>query len=254
MVGSVRSNLNAMLYCSDQSKELLSSDSIRMLNDIRDALSDLDKALEGGFAAAPEEALDPLVTGLMALAGLAQESMVRGTGWRFMEMGRRLERGVQTAAIIRCLLGNEVNGQDQDILIEAMLLSIESLISYRRRYRARMGVQSSLDLVMMDTSNPRSLLFQIEELSKHISQLPSGNNIKHELSLEQKQILEVETQVKLSHLTELSSREAGKRDRLTSKLDSVIKSLGVLSLSITDKYFDHRETSRQLVRRSWEAK
>src|SRR5690606_35203063 len=128
-----------------------------------------DHALSGGLASAPEEALDPFVTALMALAGLTQESMVRGIGWRFMEMGRRLERGMQTTSVIQCLLVPEVSEPDQNVMIQSLLLSLEALISYRRRYRARMGVQSCLDLVMMDTNNPRSLLYQLEQLNKHVS-------------------------------------------------------------------------------------
>ncbi len=251
-LGSVRSNLNAMLFCSDESKELLSSDTLRVINDIRDALTDLDTALAGGLASAPEEALDPLVTALMALAGLAQESMVRGIGWRFMQMGRRLERGLQTTTIIDSLLVPEVSGSDQNTLIEAMLLSMEALISYRRRYRARMGVQTSLDLVMMDMSNPRSLLFQIEQLAEHIQKIPKSPDTRHELSAEERSVLEAQTLIKLSTLTELSTRDEGQRKALKETLARMKTLLGAISNFITDKYFDHRETSRQLVRSSWE--
>ena len=167
-MGSVRSNLNALLYCADESKELLSSDTLRVINDIRDALYALDHDLAGGLTAAPEEALDPLVTALMALSGLAQESMLGGVGWRFMQIGRRLERTVQTAGVIQHLLVVETNEHDQSTLIQALLLTLENLISYRRRYRARMGVQSSLDLVMLDINNPRSLIFQLDELNKRL--------------------------------------------------------------------------------------
>ena len=121
--GSVCANLNAMLFCADESKELLSSDTMRVINDIRDALSELDTTLSGDLASAPEEALDPLVTGLMALSGLAKESMVRDFGWRFMDIGRRLERGVQTTTVMRNLLVPEVPESDQKTLIHALLLS-----------------------------------------------------------------------------------------------------------------------------------
>ncbi len=252
-LGSVRSNLNAMLFCSDESKELLSSDTLRVINDIRDALNELDTALQGGLASAPEEALDPLVTALMALSGLSHESMVHGVGWRFMEMGRRLERGTQTANIIRELLVPEVNPSDQQVLIEAMLLTMETLISYRRRYRARMGVQSSLDLVMMDTSNPRSLLYQIDKLAEHIQHLPKAPDNRHELATEERAILEAQTSIRLSLLTELSNvRDEGQRKMLLACLDRLSELLGTMSNLITDKYFDHRETSHQLVRSTWD--
>ncbi len=252
-LGSVHSNLNAMIACADESKELLSSDTMRVINDIRDTISELDTALSGGLAAAPEEALDPLVSALMALSGLAQESMVRDFGWRFIEIGRRLERGLLTTIIMKNLLVPEVPESDQTVLIEALLSSLESLISYRRRYRARMGIQSSLDLVMMDTSNPRSLLFQIEHLGSHINALPKSTESRHELTPKERAILECETVIKLSLLKDLNNRIDGKRQRLDQNLGRISDLLGSLSNFISDSYFDHRESSQQLVRSTWEA-
>ena len=245
--GSVSANLTAMLNCADQSTELLSTDTLRVINDIRDGLVELDSTLAGDLAAAPEEALDPLVTALMALAGLAQESMIRDIAWRFMEIGRRLERGLQTTAIINSLVVPEVAEVDQNVLLQTALQSTEALISYRRRYRARMGVQSSLDLIMLDTDNPRSLLFQLESLNQHIQQLPKAHDNKHELLPEERASLECKTLIELSLLTDLSARENGRRVLLAKNLTRVTELLWSISGLISDKYFNHRESSRQLV-------
>jgi uncharacterized alpha-E superfamily protein len=250
--GSVRSNLNAIIYCADEAKELLSSDMLRVVNDIRDALLELDGALSGGLTSAPEEALDPLVSALMALSGLSQESMVRDFGWHFMEIGRRLERAHLTTVAIERLLVQDVAESDQAVMIETLLLSLESLISYRRRYRARVGVQSSLDLIMMDTTNPRSLLYQIEALKTHIGALPSTTEASHELTLKERILLECETVLKLPVLSELSQRVEGKRINLATGMSRMKTLLASLNNVITDTYFDHRETSQQLVRRQWE--
>ena len=253
-VGSVRSNLNAIINCADEAKELLSSDMLRVVNDIRDALLDLDDSLSGGLASAPEEALDPLVSALMALSGLSQESMVRDFGWRFMEIGRRLERGTLTTVIIESLLVPDASETDQAVLIESLLLSLESLISYRRRYRARVGAQSSLDLIMMDTSNPRSLLYQIEALKVHIAKLPRPTDSMHELTSKERLLLECETVLKLPLLSELSLRsEDGKRANLAASLTRMKYLLAALNVEISETYFEHREASQQLVRRSWES-
>lgn len=249
-MGSVRSNLNALLYCADESKELLSSDTLRVINDIRDALYALDNDLAGGLAAAPEEALDPLVTALMALSGLAQESMLRGVGWRFMQIGRRLERTVQTAAVIEHLLVVETLEHDQSTLIQALLLTLENLMSYRRRYRARMGVQSSLDLVMLDINNPRSLIFQLNELNNHLSHLPKAPEIRHELALEERAALEAKTLVKLALLKELSAREDGQRKVLKKQLKQLTSLMNDVSRYVSNKYFDHKTSSQQLVSNS----
>lgn len=254
-VGSIRSNLNALLYCADESKELLSSDTLRVINDIRDALNALEPTLYGAQGgrcmAAPEEALDPFVTALMALSGLAYESMIRGMGWRFMQMGRRLERALQTTRLLQLLLVPEVNVQDQNMLIQAVLQTSENLISYRRRYRGRMGIQSSLDLLMLDTSNPRSLLYQFEQLRLHIKALPRAIETRHELSLEERAVLEGETMVKLIQLTELCIREDGQRTYLDEVLGKLMGLLGDVNQHVSDKYFDHKTNVRQLVSSNW---
>lgn len=251
-LGSVHSNLNAMLFCSDQSKELLSSDTLRVINDIRDALAAMDSALAGGLGSAPEEALDPLVTALMALSGLSHESMLRGIGWRFMEIGRRLERGVQTTAIIKSLLVPQVAEPSQHILVQALLLSLEVLISYRRRYSARINVQSSLDLVLLNGENPRSLLFQLERLHQHINTLPTNEEHQHELAAEARMTLEAQTLIKLARVSELSLHKKGMRHNLASTMEHVSTLLAATSNVISEKYFEHRESSRQLVSNTWE--
>ena len=253
VIRSISSNLRSMLYCADETKELLSSDTFRVINDIRDALGSLDRNFSGSLASAPEEALDPLVTALMALSGLTQESMIRGFGWRFMDMGRRLERGYQIATAIKALTVPVLAESDQSKLCEALLLSLEALISYRRRYRARIGVSTSLDLVMMDNTNPRSLIYQIEQLGLHIRALPRAKTQLHELPPDERRILECESLLKLSSLAELSQADGFSRSQLDELMKKIMALLSGLSDLITDKYFDHRETSQQLVHSAWES-
>ena len=38
---------------------------------------------------------------LAAFGGLVADSMTRGQGWRFLDMGRKLERAVQIAVLLR---------------------------------------------------------------------------------------------------------------------------------------------------------
>lgn len=246
--GSIATNLNAMLYCADESKDMVSSDMFRIINDIRDNLTDLRQSLSSGMMTAPEEALDPLVTALMALAGLAQESMVRGMGWRFMEIGRRLERAIQTNSMLDSLLSECEDLQEESTLITALLLCVENLINYRRRFTANLRVEPCLDLVMLDSNNPRSLIFQLEQLTKQLGLLPRATNGSHELSSEERAATEAQTLVKLSSLQSLSTIEENCRPHLQENLTKVNALLETVSKLISDKYFDHRESSQQLVR------
>lgn len=253
-MGSVKSCLSAMLNSAEESKELLSSDTLRVINDVRDVMMGLDKALRGGLVSAPEEALDPLVTALMALSGLSQESMIRGTGWRFMEIGRRLERGLQTITLIRALLVKEVSEGEQATLLQSMLHVLEVLITYRRRYRARMDIAQGLELTLIDVSNPRSLLYQFEQLQSHISQLPQVGISSRELQAEERALLEANSTLRLSHLVDLArpGDASGRRDELDQVLGRLYHLLTTIGTVVSDKYFDHRVGPQQLVRAVWE--
>jgi len=251
-VGSVYFSLNAMLRSADDSKELLSSDTLRVINDIRDALEGLDENLQGGLGLAPEEALDPLVTALMALSGLSQESMIRGIGWQFMEIGRRLERGMQTIAIMENLLTQSVSESDENTMFQALLQSVEALVSYRRRYRAAVNIQQVLELVLLDESNPRSLLFQCMQLREQVCKLPRTKASSYELSPEERAVIECETNVRLSALNEICESPTETPERLKAHLDKLNALLASTSDLVSRKYFEHRVGPQQLVSQNWE--
>ena len=250
-MGSIKSTLNAMLNSADQSKELLSTDTLRVINDLHDELDSLDYSMAGGLASAPEEALDPLVTTLAALSGLMQESMVRGVGWRFMELGKRVERAQQIITTLRALTTPVTGETDQSTLLTTLLVSMEVLITYRRRHRNRTGVELGLELVMLDPTNPRSLLFQLEALQHHIAELPRAGKTREELEEEERALLEAVTTLKLSRLPQLLTTSTDKREDLDRLLEQLNKLLLDFNSLVSDKHFDHRVDAQQLVTTFW---
>lgn len=252
VAGSVRSTLNSMLYAADQSRELLSSDTMRVINDVRDALDQLDQSLDENLASAPEETLDPLVTHLMSLSGLMQENMIRGVGWHFIQIGKRIERAFQTANTIHSLMSVVLNEQDQSTMLTSLLTTLEVFITYRRRYRSRTDLRLALQLVMLDTSNPRSLLYQFEELKKHIDELPEINSGSGAvLTPAERASLEAVTLIKLSRLEQVLLSKTDKRKNLQGLMEKLNELCCSISDAITDKYFDHRVSGKQLVSTLW---
>lgn len=244
-LGSVRSTLNSMLTSAAESKELLSSDTLRVINDLHDELDYLDSALAGGLASAPEESLDPLVTGLIALSGLMQESMVRSVGWRFMELGKRVERAEKIITTLKALTEPVAGEADKSTLLIALLTTMDVLLTYRRRGRQRGGLQLGLDLVMLDPNNPRSLLFQLECLQQHLAQLPGIDASKSALTDEERALLEAISRLKLARLPQLLVVTAGKRAAMAKLLKALEQHLLDFSTLISDKHFDHRSDSQQ---------
>jgi uncharacterized circularly permuted ATP-grasp superfamily protein/uncharacterized alpha-E superfamily protein len=245
--GSIRSTVNSLLSSADESKELLSTDTLRVITNLRDALDVLDQNLATGLTSAPEEELNPLVTGLAALAGLMQESMIRGTGWRFMELGKRIERALQTIATLRALTKPVTDEADQSTLLTALLRSMEVLITYRQRGRERHGLELGLELVMLDASNPRSLLFQLTTLQQHIAELPKAGALNDDLDEEERALLEAVTSLRLSRLSKLLETSSGKRVEMDALLVKLEKLLKYFSHVLSDKHFDHRPDKPQLV-------
>ena len=100
--------------------------------------------------------LDDATAALVTLAGFAMDGMTRDLGWRFMSIGRRLERLQFQSTVLQGALAMDKNG-NLDWLLELS----DSIITYRARYRAQPEWLPVLDLLLLDETNPRSIVFQL---------------------------------------------------------------------------------------------
>jgi uncharacterized circularly permuted ATP-grasp superfamily protein/uncharacterized alpha-E superfamily protein len=115
--------------------------------------------------------LDTLLSDMAALAGLWNESTVRGLAWRIGDIGRGLERSlVLLDALVPGLPGPQGDAErtDTDVLtLEVLLAANESLVAYRRRYRSDVEVEATCSLLITDPSNPRSLAASLLRIAGH---------------------------------------------------------------------------------------
>jgi uncharacterized alpha-E superfamily protein len=116
-----------------------------------------------------------ILSGMLALSGLASENMVRDPGWRLMDLGRRLERGQQLAALLRATLATAHPADVETIVIESVLAVAESGLTYRRRYRGHTQVGTVLELLLLDAGNPRSLAYQVNAIAEDLRMLPDAS-------------------------------------------------------------------------------
>jgi uncharacterized circularly permuted ATP-grasp superfamily protein/uncharacterized alpha-E superfamily protein len=100
--------------------------------------------------------LDDATAALTTLVGFAVDGMTRDLGWRFMSIGRRLERLQFQSLVLQRALAMDVNGS-----LDWLLELSDSSITYRVRYRAQPEWLPVLDLLLCDETNPRSILFQL---------------------------------------------------------------------------------------------
>ncbi len=103
-----------------------------------------------------------------AFSGLAQENMNRLNGWRFLEIGRRIERAIATCRFVRQFAAPDAPVEALDALLELG----DCQITYRLRYVMVAARAPAIDLVMLDKNNPRSVAFQIAHIEEHLSLLP----------------------------------------------------------------------------------
>jgi uncharacterized circularly permuted ATP-grasp superfamily protein/uncharacterized alpha-E superfamily protein len=104
------------------------------------------------------ETLDRLLLSLAALAGFALDDMTQDDGWRFMMIGRRLERLLFLSDVIARRLTHADTPLRQEL--EWLLEIGDSTITYRTRYRAPPVWDHTIDLLVYDERNPRALAFQ----------------------------------------------------------------------------------------------
>ena len=126
----------------------------------------LDKPIpqEGPLGACAAE----LSERLAALAGIAAESMGRTAGWRFLDLGRRVERGVGVCRLLKAFDVPDATADDLALILDLS----SSAISYRQRYPGGLSPRAVRDLVALDETNPRSLAFQVEAICSHLAALP----------------------------------------------------------------------------------
>ncbi len=144
-------------------------------------------------------AVTVLLRKLAGFSGLLHENMYRSTGWRFLEIGRRIERGIQIAGLLGLLCRDDAPAGLQQAVLEIG----DSVMTHRNRYGVNAGPLSALDLLALDENNPRSIMFQVQVLKHEFAQLPVAG-VPRGMPAFVKQALRLHT--------ELSIREPGALD------------------------------------------
>lgn len=110
--------------------------------------------------------LDHAVTSMMTLSGFVLDGMTRNIGWRFLSLGRRIERLLQLCTALQ-VATHEGRAHGLDWLLDLA----DSTGTYRSRYLVASEWLPVLDLLVRDESNPRSLAFQVKGMSDYIAKL-----------------------------------------------------------------------------------
>jgi uncharacterized circularly permuted ATP-grasp superfamily protein/uncharacterized alpha-E superfamily protein len=170
--GSLAHDLTRVRALSNAVRDQLSSDTWTVLGGLDRGLLQFGPASAGpaGTLEATSAGLTGLLQAMLAFSGLVAESMVRDTGWFLLDAGRRVERAQQVTGLLRHTLADSDPVDAQTLVVESVLVAAESIITHRRRYPARGGVATVLELLLADTGNPRSLGYQLNRLQFDLEQ------------------------------------------------------------------------------------
>jgi uncharacterized circularly permuted ATP-grasp superfamily protein/uncharacterized alpha-E superfamily protein len=179
---SVGSRIGYLTSGASSAREYLSQTTWRVVAVLEQELKRITGAVAERDTLVLGDSLDRTILALAALAGLTNESIVRGPGFRFLDLGRRIERALQATGMIEAALfaeGVPVGARQE--LQELVLAANESLVAYRRRYRTEPQLEAVLALLVTDGANPRSVLFQLDLLGTHAFGLPgTGGEVLRE--------------------------------------------------------------------------
>jgi uncharacterized circularly permuted ATP-grasp superfamily protein/uncharacterized alpha-E superfamily protein len=244
--GSLRSVVARLQQITVLLRDRLSSDTWRVLSQLDHHLA----VPTGGAVVRSGSGLGVLnqtILGLAAFEGLAMENMTRAQGWRFLDMGHRIERSIYLCSLLACALCSPAANNPS--LLETLLEIADCSLTYRSRYNLLPQIAPVYDLVLLDDTNPRSLIFQLEQLAGHFNHLPGEKN-RALPSAGQRLLLESLTRLRLADPTALGQ---GPETWRGAPIAEVIKQIGAalpkLSDAIAVSYFTHSVVTRPGARR-----
>ena len=248
--GSLHNTIRAALRAAAAVRDRLSADTFRVLGALGEEATRAEDLATSQSIGSFTAFLDRVITSLSALSGLAMESMTRGHGWRFLDMGRRLERALQLVSLLRAAFAS--GAEREGALLETLLAVADSSITYRRRYLAGLHPAAVADLLLVDDSNPRAVLFQIAALREHLLHLPRDAS---QARLRPEERLALGTLARLQLLDVgpacLPSSDGGRegaRPALYAILGEIENDLSLLSQQLCSGYLNHALLARPLAR------
>ena len=190
------------------------------------ALADLTRSLEAisaGLAPGDDTArtLGMLLRKITGFNGLVHENMHRTSAWRFLTLGRSLERADGAAAV----LGAFASGDSAPGLPEVALEYADSLITHQRRYRIDPTRETVVDLLALDKLNPRAILYQVITLRRIATVLPFAE-VHGRVSAVLRLLMPLESELSVAEPSELDA----------ARLKSVRTQLSEVSLALSAVY------------------
>ncbi|MEN3372496.1 circularly permuted type 2 ATP-grasp protein [Dechloromonas sp. ZS-1] len=241
--GSLAGNIRSLMWSAMHVRERLSLDHWHSLNRLqREQMAAQKKHPSMTEAMA---FLDRVLGVSSSLTGFAMDNMTRDDGWRFLIIGRRLERLSFLSQTLASFL--RMGAAERAGCLEWLLELADSIITYRSRYSRTPELLPVLDLLVFDDSNPHGVLFQGMALARYLDRLCRDLALPREdrlaLALDELRSFDL---TRFEQGGGLRRRQGSPIDGLAARLEQLDEAAGHLSDWLAMRFFTHvGDVSRQ---------
>ena len=161
-----RENARQMRHCI--SGEMWTSLNLSYLRVQRLSIQDI-------WTTSPESFYAQTSAEINTFLGIASTTMYRDDGWRFMRLGRFIERVQLSADLLMAhLAAGTVNKEDSDDDWTSLLRAYRAFDAYNRRYSVEVHPERVLELLVVDPMLPNSLCQSIDAAGVELTGLAPG--------------------------------------------------------------------------------
>lgn len=179
-----RENANSVLNMVTRARENARSVQDHITKELWQCLNDYyhtardGQLVQGLHADDPITILDVLIRQGLLYYGITDITMARGEGYAFINIGKFLERGVQSADILDIKFSDlqyDVTRVDTNYW-KYLLLSISGYELYLKTYRSGFDARNVVELIVLNEDFPRSVIYSINQLQRYFERLKSDRN------------------------------------------------------------------------------
>ena len=136
------------------------------------------QVVRGLHADDPVSILDVLIKQGLLYHGITDVTMARGEGYAFINIGKFLERGVQSADILDIKFSDlQYDFTRMDTTYwKYLLLSISGYELYLKTYRSGFDARNVVELIVLNEDFPRSVIYSVNQLQRYFERLKSDKN------------------------------------------------------------------------------
>jgi uncharacterized alpha-E superfamily protein len=213
-------------------QEHITKDLWQSLNEYYHTVKDprLEKSLQRED---PISVLDVLIKQVMLYYGTVEITMERGEGRSFMNIGKYLERAIQSVDILDTKFGS-IN-DNPDLLTDTtywkhLLLSLGGYELYLKTYREGFEASNILEQVVLNNDFPRSVIYSVNNIQRYFERLKNDSNVDdyREMSF---QIGRLQSRIKYSSVKSIEN------DGLHLFLTQIRSELYGIGNSLNEHYF-----------------